>query len=184
MYTKRPNDNKKQAKPHKIPILCRFYLIGCPKKICKYVHSIDELKSFHLKPLMCPHSDSCLDDKTNSTSGVPCIFYHPHELLHYKPSQKELVQQMINYVKPFTKQQVWKNSRLCSDQLECQKRDCMWAHHPDELVHPKCVYGKDCQGLMCPFYHKEYKNIPWSDIDDKVDFSLPLILPYCQGDDD
>lgn len=158
--------------------LCKFYMVGCPRIECPHLHSIEELQRFHWKPKPCRDGENCETDRRKNLSDwiKPCPFFHPDEPF----TRKEIINRLVEQLQPVTKESAWRNSQLCPDGLDCEKRDCIWAHHQDELVKPKCVYGRDCQGWSCPFYHQEYISIPWSELDDEpINFDYPLLLPFC-----
>lgn len=176
------NNRVSQGKSSESLKLCKYYLIGCPRIDCPHLHSISELKRYRWRPKQCNQSDDCPNDRRKRLSelATPCPYFHSGE----QATQDEIINRLVEQLQPITKEKAWRNSQLCLDGMECTKRDCMWAHHRDELVKPRCVYGRDCQGWSCPFYHKEYLSIPWGDLDDTepINYNYPLVMPYCPGD--
>lgn len=129
--------------------LCKFALIGCPRRKCSFAHHASELR-----PRMCPHKERCRFDRRKRTGERACGMFHPDE-----PTPVEAVyERALEFAKPLSKSDLFHRTKLCKYYLtKCPFPNCAFAHSEDEVRALACPYGSMCPGDSCTFpLHGEY----------------------------
>ena len=134
--------------------LCKFSLIGCPRRKCGFAHDPSELKA-----RMCPHKSKCRFDRRNSNLKAhsrPCGMFHPGEAT----TPEEVYKRAVEFSKPIEKDDVFRCTRFCRfAKTHCPKRksgECKHAHTDDEVRPLICPFESYCIGADCRFpFHGE-----------------------------
>lgn len=129
--------------------LCKFALIGCPRRKCSFAHHAAELR-----PRMCPHKDRCRFDRRKHPGERACGMFHPGE-----PTPVEAIyERALEFAKPISKSDLFYRTKLCKYYMtQCPFEQCAFAHSEDEVRPLACPYGSMCPGESCTFpLHGEY----------------------------
>jgi hypothetical protein len=134
--------------------LCKFSLIGCPRRKCGFAHDPSELKA-----RMCPHKSKCRFDRRSpnlKAHARPCGMFHPGE----ETTPEEVYKRAVEFAKPIEKDDVFRCTRFCRFlKTHCPKRksgECTHAHTDDEVRPLICPFESYCIGAACRFpFHGE-----------------------------
>lgn len=127
--------------------LCKYALIGCPRRRCSFAHEARDLK-----PRMCPHGSNCRFDRRTPNfrkESRPCGMFHPDE----EVSVEAVYERALEFSKPLTKEEVFGKTKLCKFyKTHCPNRSkCGYAHSEEEVQALICPYGSHCIGESCTF---------------------------------